>query len=250
MATELDTAIEVEMSEPFTPGWERIPGISVDGRMLRIDPREYFFRRSGRPTWLLVGWQTVVEGLLSLPETQDATLEQQALEFARSFGERTEDPAAVLRTADKVYSYLFSPAVLDDPDLDVTAQDLRILRESGTLAALNRVELTGEITDIGPAWFFAATAEVVFGLDTVQAERIDDLYHGGFFNEYRRRASVRAHAALGGRLVHGCQSSPNMSGGAVVPFGVDLDRFRVDLSAFKQEWITAIRDMAGDVTTD
>ncbi|MCK9893498.1 hypothetical protein [Frankia sp. AgB32] len=59
-----------------------------------------------------------------------------------------------------MYSYLFSSTVLDDPDLDVTAQELRILRESGTLAALNRVELSGEIADIGPAWFFAATAEV------------------------------------------------------------------------------------------
>jgi len=30
-------------------------------------------------------------------------------------------------------------------------------------------------------------------------------------------AGIKAHAALGGRLVHGYQSTPNQSGGAVVP---------------------------------
>jgi hypothetical protein len=88
--------------------------------------------------------------------------------------------------------------------------------------------------------FFPATARVVFDLDEAQGERIDDLYHGGFFNEYRRRDAVRAHAALGGRLVHACQSSPNMSGGAVLPYGADLERFRSDLQAFKAEWIDSI----------
>ncbi|MEV8153393.1 hypothetical protein AB0R11_12375, partial [Streptomyces fradiae] len=30
--------------------------------------------------------------------------------------------------------------------------------------------------------------------------------HGGWFNEPRRIESIKAHAALGGRLLHGCQS--------------------------------------------
>lgn len=249
MATALETKIEVETGQPFAPTWERIPGVEVDGSTLRIDPAVYFFRRSDRPVWLLVDWDLVADRLLSQTETETAAVEQQALEFVRAFGQRTDDPAAVLRTADKVYSYLFSPDVIDDPDLDVSAQDLRILRESATLAALNRVELSGDISDIGPAWFFAVTAEVVFGLDTVESERVDDLYHGGFFNEYRRVASVRAHAALGGRLVHGCQSSPNLAGGVVAPYGVDLARFRADLGTMKAEWIASIRALAGSVST-
>ena len=52
---------------------------------------------------------------------------------------------------------------------------------------------------------------------------------------------MRAHAALGGRLVHGCQSSPNLSGGAIVPFGANLTRFTTDLTEFRAEWIAQIR---------
>ncbi|WP_322769230.1 hypothetical protein [Frankia sp. Cr1] len=234
----------VEMAEPFTSNWERIPGISVDGPRVTIDPDRYFFRRSEAPVWMLVDWDLVVERLLSAEETEEATVEQKTLEFVRAFGQRTQDPAAVLRTADRVYRHLFSGDRLDDPDLSgVSAQDVRILRESATFAALNRVAMTGEITDIGPAWFFPATARVVYDLDADGAERVDDLYHGGFFNEYRRVEAVKAHAALGGRLVHGCQSSANMSGGAVVPFGVDLDRFRAELSTFKQTWTSSILNL-------
>ncbi|KJE21371.1 putative aminoglycoside phosphotransferase [Frankia torreyi] len=147
-----------------------------------------------------------------------------------------------------MYGHLFSPDTLDDLDLgDVTEKDLRIPRESAALAALNRVEMSEEISDIGPAWFFPTTARVVFDLDADDAERIDALYRGGFFNEYRRLTTVKAHAALGGRFVHGCQSSPNMSGGAVVPYGVDLTRFRTDLGAFKRDWIDRILALTGPV---
>jgi hypothetical protein len=47
-----------------------------------------------------------------------------------------------------------------------------------------------------------------------------EVYHSTWFNESRRIESVKAHAALGGRLVHGCQSVPNQSGGACVPIRV------------------------------
>ncbi|WP_131787478.1 hypothetical protein [Protofrankia symbiont of Coriaria ruscifolia] len=247
LATKPDSAntFSAEMTEPFTPAWNRIPGITVGGTTVTVDPDRYFFRRSTSPVWMLVDWDLVVERLLSAEETEQFAVEQQTLEFVRAYGQRASDPAQVLRTADRVYHHLFSAERLDDPDLsNVTATDVRILRESATLAALNRVELSGEITDIGPAWFFPATARVVYDLDADGAERVDDLYHGGFFNEYRRVEAVKAHAALGGRLVHGCQSSANMSGGAVVPFGVDLDRFQADLSAFKRSWITSILNLA------
>ncbi|GAA4235609.1 hypothetical protein GCM10022254_43210 [Actinomadura meridiana] len=54
---------------------------------------------------------------------------------------------------------------------------------------------------------------------------------------------VKAHVALGGRLVHGCQSGQevNMAGGCVVPFGADIGRFRDELSAFRHEWIERVR---------
>jgi hypothetical protein len=75
-----------------------------------------------------------------------------------------------------------------------------------SLAEAALVESNGSISNVGPAWFFAVCAEKVFDLAAVDAERIDELYHGTFFNEARRMESVKAHAALGGRLVHGCQS--------------------------------------------
>jgi hypothetical protein len=140
-----------------------------------------------------------------------------------------------------VYAHIFRQEQLDDPDLGhVTPRHLRMLRESATLMALNRVELDGRISNVGPAWFFPATSQVVHELDTEQSELLDDLYHGTFFNEHRRVESVKAHAALGGRLVHGCQSKPNMSGGSVVGYGTDLTRFRAELGTFKGEWIHRI----------
>jgi hypothetical protein len=67
------------------------------------------------------------------------------------------------------------------------------------------------------------------------------VYHGTWFNESRRIESVKAHTALGGRLVHGCQSQPNLSGGAVAPYGTDISTFRDELAAMREDWISAIR---------
>lgn len=39
---------------------------------------------------------------------------------------------------------------------------------------------------------------------------------------------------------HGCQSSPNMSGGVVAPYGFDVARFTAELNAFKGGWRAAI----------
>lgn len=176
--------------------------------------------------------------LLAAVETPEVALEQRVLEFVAQHGRGTSDPAEVLSIAGEVYSYLFRAEQLADPDLgDVTLGQLRMLREMGTVMALNRVELNGSISNVGPAWFFPVASRVVFDLDEEQAAQLDELYHGTFFNEPRRLESVKAHAALGGRLVHGCQSGADMSGGCVVPYGADIDRFRADLAAFKQTWI-------------
>ncbi len=110
-----------------------------------------------------------------------------------------------------------------------------------TLMALNRVDEFGHPCNVGPAWFFPVLCEKVFGLTHGEAEFVGDLHHGSFYNEERRVLSVRAHAALGGRLVHGCQSAPCMAGGAIVPYGADIDAFMRELESFKNEWMDTLR---------
>ena len=116
-----------------------------------------------------------------------------------------------------------------------------MLREAATLMALNKVETNGHISNIAPTWFFGAAIPVVFDLDEQAGQLIDEVYHGTWFNESRRTESVKAHAALGGRLVHGCQSGGNMSGGAVAPYRTDIKAFRDELGAMRDEWITTVR---------
>jgi hypothetical protein len=238
--TTTPALIEVTLPEPFSAGWDRLDGITVDGKTLRIEPAAYFYRYEN-PTWLLCAWDEVRRDLLASTETPDVALEQRVLDYVRAHGRQTGDPAEVLTTAWSVYTHLFRDEHLTDSDLaHVDQRHLRILREVATVMALNRVELTGEITNIGPAWFFADVARVVFDLDEAECLALDELYHGGFFNETRRVDSIKSHAALGGRLVHGCQSSPNMSGGVVAPYGVDVTRFTAELGAFKDGWRAAI----------
>ncbi|GIG55722.1 hypothetical protein Lfu02_00940 [Longispora fulva] len=81
---------------------------------------------------------------------------------------------------------------------------------------------------------------MVFDLDDTEGPMLDEVYHGTWFNKHRRLESAKAHAALGCRLVHGCQSVPNQSGGALVPYGASLDTTKAELSAFRTEWIAAV----------
>jgi hypothetical protein len=246
-ATAVSALITTTLPKPFTSGWNRIDGITIDGRTLTVDPDAYFFRYES-PSWILVPFEKVTADLLPAVETTQIAVEQIALDFVRKHGRSTTDPAQVLATAHEVYSWLFRPEQLDDPGVAAIAspEHLTMLREVATLMALNRVELDGHISNIGPSWFFPAAVRVVYGLSKDEGERLDDLYHGAFFNEYRRRESVLAHAALGGRLVHGCQSNPDMTGGCVVPYGASLDtfRFRAELAAFKHQWIDAVLQSA------
>lgn len=232
--------IELTMPEPFSAGWNRLDGIEVDDRQIRIDIGRYFYRYTN-PTWLLCRWEDVRHDLLDAAEQTGVALEQQVLDYVVAHGRSTTDPAAALATAWHLYAYLFRDDLLGDPGLaDVDPCHLRMLRELATVMSLNRVELTGEITNVGPAWFFADVAQVVFDLDDDECARLDDLYHGGFFNEPRRVESIRAHAALGGRLVHACQSAPDMSGGVVAPYGCDIARFYRELASFKAGWRAVI----------
>jgi hypothetical protein len=237
--------IRVRFPEAFHHGWNAISGVTAQGTALTIDPEAYFFRYTN-PTWVVCDWDSVAADLVNVSETTDSAIEQIALDYVRTHGQVTDDPAEVLSIAYQAYSWLFRAEHLSDPglmELGVTAQHRRMLTEMGTMMALNRVELTGEITNVGPAWMFGEAAKVVYGIEGAEAELLDELYHGTWFNETRRIESVKAHVALGGRLVHGCQSGTeiNMAGGAVAPYGADMDRFRLELGTFRHTWIQAVR---------
>lgn len=142
----------------------------------------------------------------------------------------------------QVYSYLFREEHLPTLGVEgITAEHLKMLAEVSTLTALNKVEPDGTISVVGPAWFFADTAQVVYDLDEPTVEKLDEVFHSGLFNENRRIESVKAHTALGGRLVHGCQSAPDRKGGVVAPYATPMDKFRDELNHFRDEWITAVR---------
>ncbi|WP_331448571.1 hypothetical protein [Streptomyces prasinus] len=239
--TTIDTAtITVELPTAFDPRWSRLPGIHVDGRRITIDPAEYFFRFESN-TWLVADWELVKSQLLGVDETAESAVEQLALDFIKNHGGSTPDAARVLTTAYEVYAYLFRDEHLAGLGLpQITADHLRMLREAATLMALNKVELDGHISNVGPCWFFPAATSVVFDLDDEMGGMLDEVYHGGWFNEHRRIESIKAHAALGGRLVHGCQSVPDQSGGVVAPYGASMANFRDDLAAFKAGWIEQV----------
>ncbi|QDN96045.1 hypothetical protein FNV65_06855 [Streptomyces sp. S1A1-8] len=239
--TTIDTAtITVVLPEAFDERWSRLPGIQVDGRRITIDPAEYFFRFESH-TWLVADWELVNSQLLNTDETTETAVEQFALDFIKAHAAPTSDAARVLATAYEVYAYLFRDEHLASLGLpQITAEHLRMLREAATLMALNKVELDGHISNVGPCWFFPAATSVVFDLDDKMGGLLDEVYHGGWFNEHRRIESIKAHAALGGRLVHGCQSVPDQSGGVVAPYGASMTAFRTDLAALKTGWIKQI----------
>jgi hypothetical protein len=233
--------IVVQLPERIDPRWSMLPGVRLDGRTVTVDPAEYFFRFDSH-TWLLVDWERVRAELLGVCETSEKALEQMALEFIAKHGRSTDDPAEVLTTAWHVYSYLFREELLPVAGLEqIGPAELRMLREAAVFMALNKVEADGSISNVGPCWFFPAATGAVFELDDTAGAALDEVYHSTWFNESRRNESTLAHAALGGRLVHGCQSVPNQSGGALVPYGASIDRFRADLASFRDGWLAQVQ---------
>lgn len=233
------TSEQVRVDLPFSPGWNRLPGLTVEDNQLTLTGD--FFLRCESPSWLLCDWDLVRREVLPLTESADAALEQQVLDFVRTHGRWTHDPDEVLQTAWQVYSYLFREEHLADPGLSwATPQMLTALRECATLMALNKVEENGQISNVNHAWMFGAAVTVVYDFTDEEAEQVDELYHSTWFHEGRHVESIKAHAALGGRLVHGCQSRANMSGGVVAPYGTNIAVFHDELSAFRDEWIDRI----------
>ncbi|MBB5933994.1 hypothetical protein [Streptomyces zagrosensis] len=238
--TVATTTITVELPEAFDQRWNRLPGITVDGKRITIDPQTYFFRFENS-SWLVIDWETVTSGLLHAEETEASAVEQIALDFVKAHGRSASDAGEVLAIAYQVYSYLFRDEHLATLGLpNVTADHLRMLREAATFMALNKVELDGHISNVGPCWFFPSATGVVFDLCEEDGQMLDEVYHGSWFNEHRRIEGIKAHTALGGRLVHGCQSAPDQSGGVVAAYGTSMAQFAVELAGMKGEWVQRV----------
>lgn len=221
--------------------WNRVPGIRVSDGEVEIDVERYFYRYED-PAWRIVPWEKVQQHWDTLDETSESALEQNCLEFISSHSRQTQDPCEVLENAEKAYTFLFRE---DRDDLDglpyLTSSHLKILREVSTLMALNKVDRDGCARNVGPAWFFPICSQEVFNLTDKETEEVDELYHGGFFLETRRVESIKAHTALGGRLVHGCSGKPDMSGGCVLEYGASIEGFHADLRKFRDPWMQSIR---------
>src|SRR5699024_12730243 len=116
--------------------------------------------------------------LLDAREDARAPTEQLALAHVTSTSRLPHDPAAVRTPAWHAYACLFRPEHLEASDLpsDVSAEHLRMLIEVTTMMALNRVEQSGEITNVGPAWMFAEAVKRVYGIDGAGAELVGELY--------------------------------------------------------------------------
>jgi hypothetical protein len=249
MATTLSASPSIVSFTPqrqFHIGWERVSGIKLIGDAIQITPTQYF-ERFEDPSWTYVPWETVQAHWTELSETPDMAIEQACLQFIRKHSQQSRDASVILENAEKVYSFVFNESLLHEiEDLDhVTANDLRVLRESSILCALNKVALNGRITNIGPAWYFAQCARLVYGLSATDEQRVDELFHGGFFNALRLREQTRAHVALGGRLVHGCQSSGNGSGGCVVGYGTDVAVMQKELLALRPGFLNQFSEATG-----
>lgn len=241
MGTHTIEASRISARIDLDPRWTKVPGVTVTaGGDVEIAPEQYFFRYE-EPAWLMIDWERVRGAWSGLDETNEEALEQKCLNFIKTEARTTTDAGEVLENAQKVYAFLFREERLVDPDLGwVTSKHLQILRETSTMMALNRVAHDGRARNVGPAWFFPVCAKEIFDLTDDEATQVDELYHGGFFNESRRVEGIKAHTALGGRLVHGCQAVANLKGGAVVEYGTDITGFQRDLNSFAPEWMSMI----------
>jgi hypothetical protein len=99
--------IRAVLPEPFSPRWSRLAGVTVEGNVLSIDATRYFLRYEN-PTWIVCAWNAVRRDLLEAIETSDVALEQRVLNYVKTHGRRTSDPAEVLAVAWRVYEYLRS----------------------------------------------------------------------------------------------------------------------------------------------
>lgn len=232
--------MKIVLPGQFDPRWSRLPGLELDGPTLTIRPEHWF--RFESQSWRVCDWLGVRDNLLPVAETGNRALEQIVLSYINTHSRVTTDPGEVLATAWDVYSYIFRDDLLPVPGLEAIGRaELAMLRQAATFMALNKVTDAGHIANIGPAWFFGAALPVVFDLDTQTGLVLDEAYHGTWFNEGRRIESVKAHAALGGRLVHGCQSAGNLSGGVVASYGTDMTQFTDELGAMRADWIARVR---------
>ena len=222
------------------PRWSRVDGLTATSSEVTIEPEQFFYSFN-RPSWTIVDWSDLREDWGNLRETPERSLEQVCLEYIKAHGKETRDPAEVLATAWEVYSFLFDAEAMDcNSDPELNALYLKALRETSILMALNAVSLNGELVNVSVAWFLPLCAQKIYDLTDDQAREVDELYHSGWFYEERRNDFLRAHIALGGRLIHGCSSSADMKGGVVAPYGVDVSAFMRELDAVTDACVAKI----------
>jgi hypothetical protein len=244
VAVKAPPVVEVELPVVFDERWNRVPGITVQGARVRVDPSRYFFRFDA-PSWPLCGWARVERELLPVRETREEVMEEIAADYVAAHGRSTRDAGEVLRTAWGVYSFLLRDSLLPVAGLEeVGPVELGALRQAATFMALNSVAMDGAIRAVGPCWFAAEMAGVVFGLDGEVTGLLDEVLHGAWFGKRWRLESLKAHAALGGRLVHGSSEGMFGFGGACMPFGASLPRVRRDLALSRRAWLEAGFDAA------
>ncbi|MBT2213450.1 hypothetical protein [Actinomadura sp. NEAU-AAG7] len=230
--------IRAELPVAFHPGWNQIDGLEVDGKMVTIEPTRFFYRLEN-PKWVVCDWEAVRKELPQLRETVTISLEQKALDFIRNNTRLTRDGAEVLNLAYKVNSHLFRDAITAERGFKIIGarpEHARLLREAATLGALNRVEMTGRITNVCKAWMDPSSLTAVYDLPCAETEAVEEISRSVFLNEKRRAEAVRAAAALGGRLVHGGPSSTEFVASMVAPYGVDTVEFHRELQALDRRW--------------
>lgn len=236
--------VAVELPVVFDERWNRVPGIGVEETRVTVDPSRYFFRFDS-PSWPVCGWTRVERELLPVRETREAAVEEIVAAYVAAHGRSTRDAGEVLRTAWTVYSLLLRDSLLPVAGLEeVGPVELGALRQAATFMALNSVAMDGAIRNVGPCWFAAEMAGIVFGLDSEVTGLLDEVLHGAWFGKRWRLESLKAHAALGGKLVHGSSEGLYGFGGACVPFGTSVPGLRRDLVVSRRAWLEAAFDAA------
>lgn len=198
----------------------------------------FFFWRYDDPIWNYIEWDIVKANWDSLDGDSDTTTEQKCLEFVKRHATVTTDPSKILSVASKLYENLFNftpRSLLAFPSINESHVD--ILREMSILMSLNKVSQDGLIQNVSPAWFFPIACKRVFDLSKQEAEDIDNLYHSSMLYFGSQNDWLKAHTALGGILLHACQSVPDLRGGVVCAYGTNRKALAMDFDAHADEWI-------------
>ncbi len=91
---------QLNSTRAFSPGWNKIPGIRVDGNNLAVGS-SYFLRREDK-VWNYVPWEVVRASWDEITEDADQALEQSALFFIKRHSVATDNLGDILENAERV----------------------------------------------------------------------------------------------------------------------------------------------------